>query len=131
MEGYDDFTIDPIRYPHGDTLRFVREQHSQGRSVVPILDPGITIKESLPAYVAGKAVNVFLRTSNNEEYYEGRVWPGPVHFIDFLAPQAHDYWLNLVRDFYQKIPFDGKEYFISKLDYLFIYYGFRFMVRYE
>ena len=36
-----------------------------------------------------------------------QVWPGAVHFPDFLNPKAEQWWLDMVADFYEKVPFDG------------------------
>jgi alpha-D-xyloside xylohydrolase len=35
------------------------------------------------------------------------VWPGAVHFPDFLNPEGEQWWTDMVRDFYEKVPFDG------------------------
>ena len=36
-----------------------------------------------------------------------QVWPGAVHFPDFLNPKAEQWWLDMIADFYEKVPFDG------------------------
>lgn len=36
-----------------------------------------------------------------------QVWPGAVHFPDFLNPKGEEWWLDMVKDFYEKVPFDG------------------------
>lgn len=36
-----------------------------------------------------------------------QVWPGPVHFPDFINPEGQKWWLDHVRDFFEKVPFDG------------------------
>ena len=36
-----------------------------------------------------------------------QVWPGAVHFPDFLNPKAEQWWLDMVADFHEKVPFDG------------------------
>lgn len=30
-----------------------------------------------------------------------------MHFPDFLNPKGEQWWLDMVRDFYEKVPFDG------------------------
>lgn len=35
------------------------------------------------------------------------MWPGAVHFPDFLNPKAEQWWLDMIADFYEKVPFDG------------------------
>lgn len=35
------------------------------------------------------------------------VWPGPVHFPDFINPEGQAWWLDHVRNFFNTVPFDG------------------------
>jgi alpha-glucosidase (family GH31 glycosyl hydrolase) len=51
--------------------------------------------------------DLFLRLDHSDEYYEGYVWPGPVHFIDFLAPQTLQYWSRLISEFRQTVQIAG------------------------
>lgn len=47
---------------------------------------------------------------HNREMTNGacmQVWPGAVHFPDFINPEGQAWWLDHVRDFYANIPFDG------------------------
>ena len=36
-----------------------------------------------------------------------QVWPGPVHFPDFISREGQRWWLDQVRAFYADVPFDG------------------------
>lgn len=36
-----------------------------------------------------------------------QVWPGAVHFPDFLNPETAEYWTEQIRDFHRMVPFDG------------------------
>lgn len=36
-----------------------------------------------------------------------QVWPGAVHYPDFLNPQTAAYWEQELRDFQKLLPFDG------------------------
>lgn len=108
MENNDIFTLDPERYPPTECRDFVAEQEAKGRFIVTIVDPGVSIKESLPAYKEGLSSGIFLRSANQEQLYEGSVWPGPVHFIDFLSPNSTVYWTQLIDKFQQQIPFSGR-----------------------
>jgi len=41
----------------------------------------------------GKNMDVFFRNPKNiAEYYTAKVWPGQVHFVDFLHPNATLFW---------------------------------------
>lgn len=39
--------------------------------------------------------------------YLGEVWPGPVHFTDFMNPTAVAYWANEIARFRKVVQFDG------------------------
>lgn len=109
MHNKDIFTLDPMAYPLVETQQFVKEQESKGRYVVAIVDPGVSIKKNLPAYIQGEAADVFLKAPHHapQRFYEGRVWPGPVHFVDFLNPRAKAYWTEQLRTFRDVLPFAG------------------------
>ena len=36
-----------------------------------------------------------------------QVWPGAVHFPDFINPKGEQWWQDMIADFYEKVPFDG------------------------
>lgn len=49
---------------------------------------------------------MFIKDVSGENYL-GQVWPGPVHFPDFLHPNVDSFWTKEIADFHQTIPFDG------------------------
>jgi alpha-glucosidase (family GH31 glycosyl hydrolase) len=75
---------------------------------VPIIDPGIGIKfqYSLP-FIKGIQYDVFIRSPYHGHYLLGKVWPGPVFFVDFLHKNADTYWHEMLENFNWKVPFDG------------------------
>jgi alpha-glucosidase (family GH31 glycosyl hydrolase) len=85
---------------------FVDALHAEGRRFVPILDPGIALAPGYAPYDDGVAAGVFLRDLTGAPYI-GEVWPGAVHFIDFMHPAVDAYWEKHVGAFYEAIPFDG------------------------
>jgi alpha-glucosidase (family GH31 glycosyl hydrolase) len=108
MKNHDIFTMDPDRYPLAEVKRFIKNEHGKGRLVIPIIDPGVSVKKGLPAYEEGIAADVFIRASPNDDSpYEGLVWPGPVHYIDFFAERSKPYWSSLLKRFNSLIAFDG------------------------
>lgn len=107
MDNKDIFTIDKVNYPLKETQEFIQRQSEQGRFVVTILDPGVTVKDTLPAYYQGLQQDIFIRSGHSDEYYEGEVWPGWVHFVDFLSPRSTDYWTALISDFKDRLDFAG------------------------
>ena len=62
--------------------------------------------ESYPPYTRGKELDIFVRAANGDQYL-GQVWPGAVHFPDFLHPKAQEWWATEIAEFQQVMPFDG------------------------
>lgn len=107
MHNYDILTIDPIKYGEKATQKFVKREQQKGRMVIPIVDPGVSVKKNFLPYQKGIREDIFLRTKNKKELYEGFVWPGPVHFIDFFCRKSEEYWKDLILTFHKKLSFDG------------------------
>ncbi len=55
---------------------------------IPLIDVGVSLmdRESIDL---GKRMDVFLRDVHHpDQYYVGEVWPGRVHFVDYLHPNS-------------------------------------------
>ena len=37
----------------------------------------------------------------------GNVWPGDVHFVDYLHANSTKYWMSQLDRLYKKVPFSG------------------------
>jgi alpha-glucosidase (family GH31 glycosyl hydrolase) len=85
MIDYEDFTIDESRFPL-DRLNKLLEKYRY----IPIIDAGI--KNSGSAYEEGLRRDVYIKESNTNQPYVGRVWPGDTTFVDFFHPNATQFW---------------------------------------
>lgn len=98
------FTINELTHPSrklsqllvGEQLHFI-----------PLMDVGVSVEDQ-PAVAMGKKMDVFLKTPGKpSECYVGHVWPGQVHFVDYLHPNASDYWKQQLRRLQQAVNFSG------------------------
>ncbi|KAM3328383.1 alpha-xylosidase 1 [Capsicum galapagoense] len=105
MDGKKDFTLNPVNYPGPKLRAFLEKIHAEGMHYVVINDPGIGVNKSYDTYQRGIANDVFIK-------YEGKpfiaqVWPGAVHFPDFLNPKTVEWWGDEIRRFHELAPIDG------------------------
>lgn len=89
MERYKDFTVDKERFP--DLEKLVQDMKEQGIHLVPIIDAGVKIEECYDVYEEGVQQNYFCKNADGEDFV-GAVWPGRVHFPDFLQPEARKWF---------------------------------------
>lgn len=103
MERYKDFTVDNERFP--DLKSLVEDMKSQGIHLVPIIDAGVKIEEDYDVYEEGVKENYFCKDVNGDDFV-GAVWPGRVHFPDFLQPKARN-WFGKKYSNLTKLGIDG------------------------
>lgn len=89
MERYKDFTIDNERFP--DLEKLTSDMKANGIHLVPIIDAGVKIEEGYDVYEEGVEKNYFCKNADGENFV-GAVWPGRVHFPDFLNPEAREWF---------------------------------------
>jgi len=81
MERYKDFTIDEEGFPEFE--QFCDEMREQGIHLVPIIDAGVKIEEGYDVYEEGVKNDYFCKDASGKDFV-GAVWPGRVHFPDFM-----------------------------------------------
>ena len=92
MDGYRDFTWDPITFPQPEQL--LTELHDQGIHLVTIIDPGTKIDEQYAVYQQGMKHDYFCRYENGD-IFTGNVWPGACVFPDYSQSDVRTWWGNL------------------------------------
>lgn len=85
MVDFKDFTVDDTRFPSFES--FVSEMASKGFRLVPIIDAGVKIESGYDVYEEGINQALFM-TDQKGEPFVAAVWPGKVHFPDFLNPET-------------------------------------------
>lgn len=110
MYKYRDFTYDSNgSYIGLDT--FIKDKlHADNRKYVPIIDAGIAIvstKGVYDVYDNGLSKNVFIKSGARDSVLYGKVWPGFSAFPDWSNPATTDWWTSSMKDFHNKIAFDG------------------------
>lgn len=85
MERFKDFTINEETFH--DFENFVENLKSQGVRLIPIIDAGVKIEKGYEVYEEGVEKGYFCVNENNEPFIAA-VWPGKVHFPDFLNEDA-------------------------------------------
>ena len=89
MECYKDFTVDKERFP--DLKGLTADMQAEGIHLVPIIDAGVKIEDGYSVYEEGVEKNYFCKNAEGGDFV-GAVWPGRVHFPDFLQPEARDWF---------------------------------------
>lgn len=91
MERYKDFTVDSEKFPNLKVL--AEELGEKGIHLVPIIDAGVKVEEGYPVYEEGMKHNYFCTKEDGSVFAAG-VWPGKVHFPDFLKEDVRKWFGN-------------------------------------
>ncbi|AOT71767.1 TIM-barrel domain-containing protein [Geosporobacter ferrireducens] len=91
MENFKDFTIDEKKFPQ--FKQFVKKLREKGLRLIPIIDAGVKIEAGYGVYEEGVEKGYFCIDAEGKPFVAA-VWPGRVHFPDFLNPAARK-WFGL------------------------------------
>ena len=89
MQDFKDFTVNPERFP--DFEDFVKEMKDEGIRLIPIIDAGVKIEKGYDVYDEGVAGDYFCKKEDGTDLVAA-VWPGKVHFPDFLNTKAREWF---------------------------------------
>ena len=89
MERYKDFTIDEEAFPKFEV--FCAEMKDVGIHLVPIIDAGVKIEAGYDVYEEGVKNDYFCKDAKGNDFV-GAVWPGRVHFPDFMKPETRKWF---------------------------------------
>jgi len=107
MDGFRDFTTDPVRYPKQQVRQFVSQLNANNQHYVVIVDPGIKHEPGYAPYDIGKQLNIFIKKNDGVNDIVNTVWAGNCTFPDFSNPKTLPYWESLVEKFHAEIPVSG------------------------
>lgn len=115
MQDYKIFSTDAKRFP--DLPGLVTELGEQHIKLIPIIDPGVKVEPGDDVYESGLAGNHFCKSADGKPF-TGCVWPGLVHFPDFLNSACRAWWGELYRPFVEM----GIEHFWNDMNEPAIFY---------
>lgn len=85
MENYKDFSLSEERFSEFEAL--TGRLKEKGVKIVPIIDAGVKIEKDYNIYEEGIKNDYFVINKEGKPFV-GAVWPGKVHFPDFLNKDA-------------------------------------------
>lgn len=89
MDDFKIFTISEERF--GQFKDFVQELKEDGLYLVPIIDAGVKIEKGYSIYEEGIEGDFFCKDEEGKPY-EAAVWPGKVHFPDFMKEEVQNWF---------------------------------------
>ena len=89
MEDFKDFSVSEKRF--GDFKKLSDTLKEEGVRLIPIIDAGIKIEEGYDIYEEGIKGGYFVEDEEGKPYVAA-VWPGKVHFPDFLKEEVREWF---------------------------------------
>lgn len=124
MKGFRNFTVDEDAYPN--FADFVAEMQEKHIHLVPIIDAGVKAEQGYFVDDEGTANGYYMKNADGTDFV-GTVWPGEVHFPDFLQPRVRR-WFG---DHYQFLLDQGIDGFWNDMNEPAIFYSQKGMERFK
>ncbi|KAJ5551992.1 Glycoside hydrolase family 31 [Penicillium sp. DV-2018c] len=100
MNGRQVFTLDADRFPLKKMRELVSYLHKNDQHYIVMVDPAVSHSDN-GAFNRGFDQGVFLyRDSEQNELYEGAVWPGATVYPDWFNPDTQSYWNSEFKRFF-------------------------------
>ena len=94
------FTVNSATHGKGAINQLMKDHDVH---FIPLLDAGVCIHDEV-AMKLGKELDVFLKSPHSSTTnYLAEVWPGQVHFVDFLHPNAFTFWKEMMLRLYKEV----------------------------
>lgn len=98
VDGRRTWTLDPERFPLEKMQELVTYLHDRNQSYIMMVDPPVSVNDST-SYNRGLQDDVFFKNSDGSVYLGG-IWPGVTTWVDWLHPNAQDFWTAEVASFF-------------------------------
>lgn len=89
MDHYKDFTVNEQAFP--EFADFCTKMKKRGIHLVPIIDAGVKIEDGYDVCEEGKKADYFVKDEEGNDLVAA-VWPGKVHFPDFMKPETRKWF---------------------------------------
>ncbi|KAJ7168272.1 putative alpha-glucosidase [Mycena crocata] len=92
------WTLDPERFPLHKMQELVTYLHDHDQSFIVMVDPPVALNDSA-SYDKGLKDDVYIKYENGSVFVAA-MWPGATSWVDWLHPNAQDYWSGEVSSFF-------------------------------
>ncbi|KAH8812280.1 putative alpha-glucosidase [Xylogone sp. PMI_703] len=92
------WTLDPERFPLPKIQELVAYLHDHNQSYIMMVDPPVSLNDSV-SYNNGLEDDVFIKYSNGTVFVAA-MWPGATSWVDWLHPNAQEFWTGEVTSFF-------------------------------
>ncbi|KAK5740018.1 hypothetical protein LTR17_004915 [Elasticomyces elasticus] len=94
------WTLDPDRFPLPKMQELVDYLHERNMSYIVMVDPPVALNDS-KSYDNALQKDVLLKRANGTVFV-ATMWPGATSWVDWLHPNAQDFWDSEVMSFFNE-----------------------------